>query len=212
MPFTDQQVFNQIQYTVIEPPDNGATWPSGLWTADEVIRYTNQRQNRFLKDTHLQIGIADIAATTNVIQYALPDDWINTVRVMWVAQSGAIKELTRSDVWEADNGIPTWTQTAGVPLIYMDSNSPPLTIKIAPKPSQNGVIRLHYVPYSPAIDGTGERIVLPSEYVPALKYGILADMFSKVGRANDPARADYCTQRYQLGIELSRMLLKGWKS
>jgi len=77
MAFTDQQIEQQIQYTVIEPPDLGATWPSGLWTAAEVVDYLNQRQHRFLKDTHLQIGLANIPVTQGTSLYDLPDDWID---------------------------------------------------------------------------------------------------------------------------------------
>ena len=34
---TDAVLLNEIQYDLIEAPDSGATFPSGLWTAAEVL-------------------------------------------------------------------------------------------------------------------------------------------------------------------------------
>lgn len=209
MAFTDQQIMTQIQNVVIEPPDGGVTWPSGLWSANEVISYLDQRQNRFLKDTHFQFGIANITATQGQELYDLPDDWINTIRVLWIAPDGTTTELPRSDVWEADYGIPTWSYVQGTPKIFYDGGKP-ITIRIMPIPDTNGTLQVHYVPYAALLTGAGEIFTLPDEFVPPVKYGALADMFTKVGRANDPVRAEYCDKRYQLGIEIARLLVGGF--
>lgn len=210
MAFTDTDILQQIQYVVIETPDGGVTWDSGLWTHDEVTEYLDQRQNMFLKDTHFQFGIALIDGIAGTGIYDLPDDWINTIRVLWIAQDGTTKELPRSDTWEADNGIPTWSYVNGVPLIFYDGGKP-ITLRIMPTPAANGTIQVHYVPYSALLTGDGELMTLPGEFVPPIKYGALSDMFSKVGRAQDPIRAQYCEQRYQLGLEVARLLVEGYK-
>ncbi len=210
--FTDQQILTQIQNTMIEPADGGATWLSGLWTAAEVVNYLNQRQNRFLKDSQMQFGLANIDAVEGTLQYDLPDDWITTLRVVWIDIDGSTRELIRSNRWEADNGIPTWTIVAGPPIIYMDVDTPVLTIKVAPLPDVDGVIQVQYVPLAGTLTGTGEPFTIPDEFIPAIKYGALADMWNKVGRAMDPDRAMYCQQRYMLGVEVAKMLLHGWSS
>lgn len=212
MSFTDTTVMNLIQYIMIEAPDAGQTWGSGLWTKEEVVRYLNQRQNRFLKDTHLQIGIMVEDGLQGIADYDLPCDWIATARVVWIYPDGSTKELQRSDTWEADYGIPDWSYVEGPPLLYMDADQPSLTLKIAPLPDTDGTIQIHYVPLAAALDGDGELFTLPDEFVtPVIKYGVLADMFSKVGRANDPARAEYCSKRYGLGLEIARMLIAGFQ-
>lgn len=209
MAFTDQQLMNQIQLTMIEPPDSGATWPSGLWTQAEVLDYLNQRQNRLLKDTHLQIGIALIPISSGTDVYDLPDDWINTTRVA-LQTSTTITELGRSDTWEADHGIPDWYNTQGTPKLYFDGGKP-ITIRIMPRPDITGTLIIHYTPYAATLDGSPEIVTLPDEFAPLLKYGALSDMFGKVGRGHDATRAAYCQQRYTMGIEIARLLLKGWK-
>lgn len=209
MAFTDQELMQQIQNTVIEPPDLGQTWPSGLWTMAEVAQYLDQRQNMFLKDTHFQFGIANITATSGTGLYDLPDDWINTIRVLWIRGNGTSKELTPSDTWEADNGIPTWSYVNAEPLLYFDGGKP-ITILLMPTPNANGTVQIQYVSYAAVLDGSGEIITLPDEFAHSLKYGALSDMLTKVGRGQD-VRAEYCEQRFQLSMEVARLLVEGFK-
>lgn len=208
MSFTDQQVLNEIQYTVIEPPDSGATWPSGMWTAAETVRYLNQRQDRFIFETHPYVTAANIAVTAGDNLYDLPAGFVKTVRVIWTPTSGTAVELTRGDDWEADHGIPTWTTVEDVPKIYIIE--PTLEIKLAPIPDSNGTLRIYYIKTGTTFTGGGISATLQDEMIPSLKYGALADMFGKVGRAHDPIRAKYCADRFQLGIDVTNILLKGF--
>lgn len=211
MAFTDQDIMQQIQNTMIEPPDGGLTWPSGLWTMVEVVGYLDQRQNMFLKDSHFQFGIANIPATQGVHIYDLPNDWINTIRVLWIDTDDNTLELPRSDLWEADYGIPSWSYVEATPKIFWDGGKP-ATIRLMPIPDTDGTIQIHYVPYAALLTGVPpELFTLPAEFVPPVKYGAMADMLTKVGRANDIPRAKYCAQRFKLGIEVAKLLVKGWK-
>jgi hypothetical protein len=211
MAFTDQAVLEQAQYTMLEPPDGGQTWDSDLWTLEEVSGYLTQRQNRLLKNTHLQVGIADITVTAGTAVFALPDDWINTIGVVYTDSGGNTIELMRSDTWEADYGIPTWSYVQATPKLYSDADTEPLTIRIMPVPDDDGTLQIYYVPLGAPLDGSGELMTVPDEFVPSVKYGLLSDMFAKVGRAHDPGRAKYCQDRFSLGIELGNLLLGGWK-
>lgn len=206
---TDQTVMESIQYTVIEPPDLGATWPSGLWSQSEVINYINQRQNKFLKDTQLQFGIAVQPVNIGQGTYDLPDDWITSLRCVYINTAGASKELPRSDTWEADYGMPNWTQANGTPKIFYDGGKP-ISLELIPAPDAGGTIQLHYVPYGALLDGSGELMTVPCEFVPSIKYGVIADMLTKVGRANDAPRAEYCANRFSLGVDIARLLVKGF--
>jgi len=207
--FTDQFIMTQIQNTMIEPDDGGQTWPSQLWTTAEVVSYLNQRQNRFLKNTHFQFGIANITTAIGTETYDLPDDWINTIRVLWLNADGTNKEITRSDLWEADNGIPTWSYVNGTPLIFSDGGKP-ITLRLAPIPDAISTLIVHYVPIAALLTGNGELMTIPDEFVVPLKYGAMADMLTKVSRVQD-VRAQYCEQRYMLGVEVAKLLLKGFK-
>ena len=78
---TDQELLSQIQSALFEPDDAGLTFPSGLWTRDEVLAAMNERQNRFLKSTLTWVGIANLTATIGVRVYQLPQDWLTTVAI-----------------------------------------------------------------------------------------------------------------------------------
>ena len=210
MAFTDQAIMEQIQNVMIETPDGGQTWGSGLWSMDEVVSYMNQRQLQFLKNTQLQFGISLIAATQGVSTYDLPDDWITTVRVLFIYPDGSTIELANSDTWEADNGIPDWSYEEGQPKLYYDGGKP-ASLEIMPLPDDDGTIQIHYVPYSALLTGDGEIFTVPDEFVVPIKYGVLSDMLTKVARAQDPSRAKYCADRYQMGIEFARLLVGGFQ-
>ncbi len=91
---TDQEMLTAVQYCLMEPPDNGATYPSGLWTTDEVLAAFNERQNRLLKMSRFQVGSANITATIGVHRYALPEDWLTMA-----CPSGASPAGSRRCTW-----------------------------------------------------------------------------------------------------------------
>jgi len=207
MAVTDRALLEEIQYTVIEAPDLGATWASGLWTVTEVLAYANQRQYRFMKDTEIVLSTSSITANTGAgNSFALPTDWISTYRAGW-KQSTTYRPLQRSDTWQADHAIPTWEATAGTPKLFMDAETPTLTIQIAPAPDTNGTIELIYVALTTLLDRSGVNLTVPDEFAPYIKWGILADMLSKVGRGQDLDRAGYCEQRFSEGIALAQTLI-----
>lgn len=210
MAITDEELLEEIQYTMLEPPDGGFTWPSGMWYRVEIFDYVHQRQNRFIKETHLQLGIDDVPFTALNGRAALPFDWIATVRAVWIGSDGTRKVLMRGDSWQADYGYPTWSLTSGVPKIYMDAETPTLTLQVAPIPTVSGTVHLYFIPLYPPLDLGGDVMALPDEFVWCVKYGVMADMFRKIGLNQDPTRADYCESRYQMGVEVAKILLEGW--
>jgi len=147
------------------------------------------------------------------VRHPLPEDWMATVRITWATVSTNVpkREVIRSDSWEADHGLLDWPTTSGQPKVYMDGDATPLTIQLAPLPSEDGRLEVTYVPSCNPIDGNGTSLDVADEFAPTVKYGVLSDMFSKVGRANDPIRAKYCSDRFQMGVEIAQALLKGFK-
>lgn len=209
---TDQEFMEDIQYVMIEPPNGGQSWPSGLWSREEVLGYVNERQDRLVRETHMIVDIEDISVVAPYgIRHPLPEDWLATVRLTWESPAVPKREVCRSDSWEADHGMADWPSAPGEPKVYMDTEATPLTIQVAPLPIRDGTLEISYVPTCNPVDGNGTDLDVAEEFTPTIKYGVLSDMFSKVGRANDPVRAQYCSQRFQMGVEVAQLLLKGFK-
>ncbi len=208
----DSDVLTDLQRTLVEPMNGGLSWASGLWTVQEVIDYTNHRQQRFLKHTGVVQGLADLFTVPNQPEHPLPADVIEIRRVVWHSPTDTFTPLPRGDFWEADHGLHGWPQTTvAIPSLYLVPEAPDLHLVIVPPSFDAGRLEVVYVARGEVLSNAGAILyAVPDECIPAIKYGILADMLSKTGRAQDVARALYCEQRFQLGVDIARLLLQGW--
>lgn len=205
-----REVLTEIQYHMLEPTiDGGQTWQ--LWTSNEVLNYMRERISKFLVETGLMIDRASMPMIAGTSSYNLAST-LAELRRVGVDNRG----LTTCDYWEQDHGTPGWQFLSGVPTGYLVSPLDQLTIQLDPIPIANGTINYHYIRSTPFEDpATSEQSIydfvlrLPANFAWAIKYGVMADMFSKEGEANDPQRAEYCEQRWQEGIELAKLLI--WK-
>lgn len=210
MAVTDAAILEELQYAVLEPPDAGVTWTSGLWTQAEVLAYLNQQQNRMLRETLLLVGEVLIAVGIGSLAVTLPADWLRTVRVVWRGADGVVRPLFRSDSFAADQVLSNWATANGVPLVYMDEEAGTLTLHVAPASDVGGKVELTYVPLGDVLAMTPSLVNVPDECVPGLKYGVLAKMLGKEGRGRDEGRAEYAQERYDLIVEAIGLLMEGW--
>lgn len=207
----DTEVLNEIQYYVLETPDDGATLTSDLWTVAEVIGYLNQRQREFLKDTCVLYKRADLATVPGEMRHTLPDGTIFVQHVTFRTAADVYTELRRVDLWQLDTLLPDWeTVTDSVPRWFLDSEVPTMTLGTAPATMTAGVLEALYVGITAALSNTGVSFEVPDECVPAIMWGVVADMLSKEGRGQDVKRAAIAQARYMEGREMTKLLLTGW--
>src|SRR5437867_3180085 len=79
---TANSLYNEIQYTLMEPRDGGVTYPSGLYTPSEVADRLNHRLREFYKRT-AAVVTRDTAITTlaNTRDQNIPVDVIDIIRL-----------------------------------------------------------------------------------------------------------------------------------
>lgn len=210
----DTELINRIQYALLEngAADATGTFVTSQFTVAEVVNIMNQVQQRFLKDTAAIVTRASQATTPNVPRYALPQDWIMTRRLTWVAQAAGSKitSLPRTDAYALDNGMIDWQQNFADPTVYNDgSDLPTLTIEIAKAPAQVGSMTMGYVAQPATLTGLGVNLTIPDEMESAVLWGTLGELLSSEGEGNDPERAEYCFMRYDLAVEMTKALLEG---
>ncbi len=208
MPTPDTDVLTEIQAVLQED----ATFSNGLWTVAEVVNYANLRQYRFLFETKIVAAVQTLGWIPAVPQRDLPPDWIATIAASWHdLASNQWTPLPPTDFFEMDHVLgPTAAVTTGFPQGYRtDDTTETLSIGVTPAPASAGELSLIYVALSDFLLGTGTLLGIPDDWVPYLKYGILADMLGKEGRGRDLLRARYCEQRFEEGIILAKALLQG---
>lgn len=204
---SDQELLNEIQYTLIETPDNGFSMTTSIWTIPELIQYLNDRQRQILRETGIVMKTSTLNASPEVNRYELPEDCITVRRVAWHSQSGVVKELIRTDPFALDNSASAWGLVLGTPQVYAENATPTQVIELAPAPQDAGYLHLVYIAVETDLSNTGIRCSIPDEFAFYLKYGVLADCWKKAGPGQDLIRAAYCEERFQEAIDLGRALM-----
>jgi hypothetical protein len=210
---TDQAVYNELQYHLLEAANSGASYGSGLFAVAEVVDRVQHRLSEFLKDTGVHVVRSTATSSTaNVNAQSTPSDVLDVVRVGFPNSSSNTIPVPRgsaldSDLTKADNVGSNAAQD--VPDYYTYDDAAIQTISFFPPPSASRAIDYLYVPQPTALPATPDGTVLdcPDDFTPFIKYGALADLFSKNGETHDPTRAAICEQLYQLGIDAARLLV-----
>jgi hypothetical protein len=207
---TDQALLSELQYALMEPPNGGQSFPSEVWTRDEVIEAVNGGERSILRETYLLVSRTTVAVLAGATSVALPADWLATLSGAWLTAGNVRTPLSPADAFEVDTDSPGWENTSGTPLVYLDSDGDTLTLRLSPIPSANGTLELLYVAVPTAINGNGRSFTVPDDYLSGVKYDALGWLLSKVGRLQDPERAAYCRQRQQLAVQAATIVLGGW--
>lgn len=214
MAITDQTILSEIQRLTLEGSgDGGATWPSGQWSQAEVLFYLNRRQDRLLAETGLLWTRAETAITLNQSNQAQPSDWAATILLAYKTAAGAYRELPKMDALELDLVLPTRPgASSATPRGYTEIDGDTLTTYVVPIPTENGsALERYYVALGTALTAGGVNFTVPDEFVPTVKYGCLADMFGKVGPAQNLILAEACEQRWEEGLQLGTLMAQeGW--
>lgn len=210
---TDQYMMADIIYRTLENGNADAV-PTGLLTnmfsIQEMVDSINRVQQDFLLETGLILTRTTITPAVGQSKYDLPVNSIRPRRVTWQDTSDSqIRTLTQVDTWELDNGMHNWPTDRDIPVAWWETTLPQQQIGIAKTPSNNGTIGLLYVALAQTLTNLGVPFAVPDDWTPYILYGTLAELLSSDGQSFDPVRAQYCTQRYQEGIELARIVLGG---
>jgi hypothetical protein len=207
---TDQALLTELQYALLEPPDGGQSFPSGVWTHDEVIDAVNAAERQLLRTTHLLVTRTELAVLAGATSVTLPAGWLATLHLVWRTAANVRHPLAPIDTTEVDLGEHTWETTPGTPKGYLDSDTETLKLRLAPVPDANGTIELLYVAVPTAVNGNGRSFTVPDEYISGVKYGGLETLLGKAGRLQDPTRAAYCRQRAQMVGIAAEIILGGF--
>jgi hypothetical protein len=181
-----------------------------MWEVDEILSYISEVQAEFLKRSSIVFHRAGIPTIPQIQRHELPAGSVAIKRVGYRSAVNVISNLHRVDEWELDHLVPDWQYETEVPLYWLDG--PPGVLRTGKSGSIGGRLEVLYAPRGDDLtDPTStDETAVPNDFVFALRWGVIARMLSKVGRANDPERAAYARARYEEGLSAARLILGGW--
>jgi hypothetical protein len=207
---TDLQLLTEIEYQLIEPP-TGATWTgSEMFTVQDILTALQRRRDQFLNETGCTLTRNTTAVSSPaegiVALTSSSFDIVDIRRIAWIdGVSSAYSTLWRESRDALDFFYASWKASAKpLPKVYSISDTPPLSVQLAPIPSDNGTLETITVNTGATLDGSGVLLGIPDDFSFVVKFGALADLLQKDGPARDPARAKYCNERWQQGVAAAK--------
>ena len=201
---TDVDLYTIIQYHLLEPAVGVNPWSgvSKQFTADDLIAAVQRRMNEVLAVTGCTITRTLYPAVLG--RTLLSDVTIDIRRVAYLPAVGSPSVLWPDDTWAEQSFDVDYTiLPPGTPSIYRTSTQPPISFDVDAPPGAAGSYELLTVNNGPVLSPTvASPLAIPDDWTHVIKWGALADLFSRESNAKDVPRAAYCEQRYRMGLQL----------
>jgi hypothetical protein len=206
--WTLQQITQEIQYACLEAANgiNGAGMSQQI-TVLNILQSVKRARNQFVLDAMFPLTATPLVSPSPgdaTVQFE--QDAVALHRVSWQdAQTGIWHNLWREDGWSIDANDPKWTVQQGMPAAYSESERAPLTLQLYPVPANTGATEALLVPSLDLDLGNGDAsLQVPDEWVHAIKWAALADLFGSESQNADPLRAKYAMERYKQAISMAK--------
>lgn len=187
----------------------GATFPVGespdpFYTQNEILNYISNAQNDYLVRVPMIYNVATQAFVSGQKTQAMPGDTIQIERIAF--GGSALYEQGQTSL---DMLYYTWgQQAAGDPTLWFEDRTGFMTYGLNRIPLNAFSVEVLYAQRGPATLGLADTFLLPDAFLTYVKYGALAEVFSKDGEQRDPERARYCAQRFETGVKIGQQFYK----
>jgi len=210
----DVDLIAEMQYQLMESqplnaePVNPTVWlGTDMFNLPMLVAALQRRRDQFLLETAVTLNRSIISgAISSEGRMDLPETVIDVLRAAWVdAGSGLRNHLWRRDEWAANAYSRGWSYNpASKPSAYSLILTPPIRVQFIPPPSTVGSVDLLSTHNGAQLNpAAGVLIGVPDDFTWAIKYGAISDLIANEGQGRDPARAQYCQQRFQEGVSLA---------
>ncbi len=204
---TDRDLFQTIEYHLLEPVTNGTWSGSEQFNAADVTGALQRRRDQFLLETGCRINHStQTGGQTPTGRVDLADIVIDVRRLVYLDANGAYTKLWPDDEYIMNAFASGWSVNPGPPSVFSVIATPPVRIQIAPIPNISGTLDLLTIDSGAALDPTvGVAMGVPDDFTWAIKFGALLDLLTKDGPPSDPIRASYCQKRWDEGLMLAKL-------
>lgn len=205
---TDRELLGRMQYRLMEyfDPING-TNPTEMFTLAEMTRVLQQRRDRFISETANTGTFRTpvlVPVSSNGV-YLLPDTVIEIQRAVWITPDNHFYTITApTDEGVAISTLPAWNLTPGIPITWSLALKPNLAIQLIPPPNDDGYLVLFTNDTGVPLDPTVPTVTgISDDLAAGVLWGAMSDLLLKDGIARDPARAQFCSDLYDMYVQLA---------
>ena len=122
------------------------------------------------------------------------------------APAYAVTELPVQDSLALDSNVPTWENTLGQPYTSDESLPAVPAINLSCQPQDDGQVDLIYTPVPNTLSNTGVPLSFPPDFSIPVLYRALQILYSIQGEGADDRRAQYCGDRYEMLVAMSKSM------
>ena len=206
---TDQSLMSDLQYALMEPATPTAWSGTEMFTLAGITSSMQRIRDRLLAESGVVLTERTVTPSQPppLEKIDLPDTVIDVRRAVWNRSIDFQRFiLFRDDEHSLSAGAASWSYDAHVPVAYTLLGESPLRMLFAPTANAVGTFELLTVETGASLDTTGSGVALgiPDDLGWVVKWGVLAELLGREGRAYDPLRSQYAEKRYRQGIELAR--------
>ena len=206
------QMLYMVQYHLLEAVSNAGTWAgTEMFSYAQITAAIQRRADQFAVDTGypmVQQTIPAPAPPIGKMPLTPLAGFVDLRRAAWIDTTSKISTpMSPGDEFGFNAFSVGWQQQPGTPSEYSIAVTPPLSLQLKPPPLATGSVDAIYTATTQlsALPADSPISLLPSDFGWAIKWGALADLLNIESEAKDAARAAYCEQRYQQGVEACRM-------
>ncbi len=212
-------------YHLIEPPSllagfgynfsfnfgSGSSLGTGMFTLQQMASALQRRRDEINQLTACNIVEIAVPTTPGTRNNFFPDTTLSPLRARFVPVGGSPATLWRNDDLAFQYFSPGYLQgQAGPgqspgtgPKAYGVIDSSPLGFAVDFPPRVPGSYDFLVNQSGPVLSPPNATVLgIPNDFTWVAKWGALSDLLGMESEVTDPARADYCLQRYRDGVTL----------
>jgi hypothetical protein len=198
---TDANLYSWLQYALLEPQQPNAVLLTKQYSTDDLVQAVQRKRDEFLFKSRCTSVVEPLNVQPNNRTVALPVTVIQVMRAYFLPAAGGGWPLPRGDEWTST--AYDVDLTPGDPETFSAGIEPPLTMELDPAPDQPGIVECLTVESQKTLQaGCPSILYIPSDFVPGLLWGALADLMGSAMEKSDQARANYARSRYDQFVEL----------
>lgn len=205
---TDSYVYTVAQYHLLEQPTGNGTWTgTPQFTLADFTQAFQRCRDYILQQTACNVGpfSATFTLPAGSSRVYLPDNVLDPRRVRFIpaAGQGSPSTIYRDDGLAFEYFEPGFTTSNAVPMSWDVLAGPELALTFdTPAPVPNSLDMLAVLSGGTVTPPTASALLIPDDWYWVLKFGMMADLLRKDSESTDLERADYCSKRFEEGVQL----------